>query len=264
MLGLLRRVGFVLGLLVAPSLASAQQPSSPPKDAQQTGQGDERARTHFESGQNHYEAGAYEAAIREFEAAYDLSGKTGLLYNLYLAHERAGNLERAEQYLGQYLDQGELGQDRRQMLEQRLQNLRQRIESEQGPAAQAPSQPAPARKPTSETAGLPASATASFVLAGVGIATFAVFAGLSEAEDQSLADDCGVDALKVCSDDDVSKLRAYNITADVGLGVGLAAAASGVLFWLLDRGEESESAQDMAVAPWLGPTRAGASAQVRF
>ena len=72
--------------------------------AQAADDGDGEARTHFEAAQAHFETGSYEDAIREFEAAYRLSKRAALLYNVYLCHERLGNLDAAIDHLARYLE----------------------------------------------------------------------------------------------------------------------------------------------------------------
>ncbi len=65
-----------LGLAVAQPVAA--QPTS--RDAE--------ARLMFEAGARAYEAGDYEAALRRYEEAYELSGRPALLFNIGTAHER--------------------------------------------------------------------------------------------------------------------------------------------------------------------------------
>lgn len=77
--------------------------SSTPALAQSTDA--ERARVHFESGQRFYEAGQYRLAIDEFRAAYRLSGRPALLFNIAQAHRLAGDCAEA---LDAYRDYREL------------------------------------------------------------------------------------------------------------------------------------------------------------
>lgn len=84
------------------------------------------AREHFLVGSDHFEAGDYQRAAEEFEAAYELSPRPELLYNVYLAHERLGNLERAEEALAEFVEAGTPGH-RQAPLEQRLVRLRERL-----------------------------------------------------------------------------------------------------------------------------------------
>ncbi|ACY18920.1 Tetratricopeptide TPR_4 [Haliangium ochraceum DSM 14365] len=79
----------------APAYAQAQQ------DDEDT---DERARTLYMEGEAHYAAGRYEEAAESFLEAFNLSGRTALLFNLGNAYERMGDYERAAEYLRRYVD----------------------------------------------------------------------------------------------------------------------------------------------------------------
>jgi tetratricopeptide (TPR) repeat protein len=232
--------------------ADALQPSPMTEPLEQP-----RARIHFEAGRNHFEVGAYEEAAREFAAAHELSGRPELLYNMYLAHERAGNVEAAAHHLERYLHEVSVPEDVAAALRRRLANLQARAEQQR--AAQAIS-PAPAEAASYR---LPGGAIAAFITAGAGLAAFAVFAGLSEAEDRRLAGSCGVDVGAFCTDGEVSRLRAYNLVADVGLAVGLVGAAVGLAWWLLSRRAHGRESSVSLAARAPGGT-GGVTLGVRF
>jgi tetratricopeptide (TPR) repeat protein len=67
---------------------------------------DERARAHFVAAEAYYQDGRFSDAAREFEEAYQLSGRPEMLINLARAQERAGELSGAiatlELLLGRY------------------------------------------------------------------------------------------------------------------------------------------------------------------
>src|SRR5690242_10205557 len=94
-----------------------------PASAQPVAEDDERARVHFQAGSSHFDTGNYEAALQEFEAAYALSHRPALLYNIYLSHERLGNLEEAAGALRSYLEGGDVPEARREPLTERLRAL---------------------------------------------------------------------------------------------------------------------------------------------
>jgi hypothetical protein len=96
-----------------------------------------------------------------------------------------------------------------------------------------------------------------------GLVTFAVAGGMALGEDNDLASSCGADAGRTCSGADVARLERLNRTADVGLALGLAGAATGtILYFLIDQdGAEDRS---VSVVPYGSLTGAGASASVRF
>ncbi len=54
-----------------------------------------QAHTHYKSGQRLYDAGAYQSAALEFTAAYDLSSRPELLFNMGQAYRLAGDCELA-------------------------------------------------------------------------------------------------------------------------------------------------------------------------
>lgn len=249
-----------MATVVAPAVGRAQD-AGPPESAQPDGahetedaptEEERLARTHFEAGRSHFERGRYDLALTEFDAAYELSEEPGLLYNIFLAHERLGHLEEAASVLERYLPHAG---PQRATLEERLTNIRARLEQRQ----RAPQQ----QRATPEGGGgVGAGAVAGFVTAGLGLVAFGVFAVLSEVEDADLAERCGRDAGMTCSPDDVSQLETYNIVADVGLAVGVAGALVGTMFLLLDGG--GDEAQEPGVSAWVAPHGAGAAWRQRF
>jgi tetratricopeptide (TPR) repeat protein len=231
----------------------------------------EVARAHFVAGSAHYDRGAYEDAIREFETAYGIAPLPEILYNLYRAHEALGHTEDAVRYLERYLpDAREV--EERSVLEERLANLRARLEEERR-AHDADAQAAreaeerrvreaeerAARRGAEEEAARRAEisasrgsggptdfttpAIASFVGGGVGLAAFGVLAILAAVENDRLASECGDAVGSYCVEDDLGTLHAYALVADIGLGVGVLGAALGTVFLLLDGGGDGETAQ---------------------
>lgn len=63
----------------------------------------DRAKKHFEQGEAYFRAKTYDRAIDEYQKAYDLVQKPGLLFNIGLAHEYAGNAEEAVAMYQQYI-----------------------------------------------------------------------------------------------------------------------------------------------------------------
>ncbi len=233
---------------------------------------DNRARLHFESGTAYYDAGDYEDALREFQNAYELSERPGLLYNLYLCHERLANLPEAIAALERYLAEGDPG-ERREVLETRLGNLRERqarvesgavteaeaeAETEAEAEAQAESVDAGTGTHTGDEprggSSIPTPAIVSLGITGAGALTWAIFGILAASEDGSLSGGCA--AAGTCTEDDVSSLRTFNVVADIGFAVTIAGAAATALLWLLldsDGGEETRA----AIAPYLNESGGG-------
>lgn len=217
---------------------------------------DARARRYFEAGNTRYQDGDYEGAVADFEHAYELSHRAGLLFNLYLVNERLGRLEAAADYLERYIDSDPTLEGRDQMLV-RLQNVRERIRAAQT-ASSAPSTSPSDSSTTSH--GWPAATWVSFGVSAAGLVTFGVFGALALGENSALADRCGSNAGSTCTDADVATLRRDDLIADIGLGIGIAAAATGVLILLLDSDEdESDPPPAVAVMPWLTHQSGGAT-----
>ncbi len=220
------------------------------QDAAGQTEDDARARRYFEAGSTRYQDGDYAGAVDDFQRAYELSHRTGLLYNLYLAHERLAHLEQAADFLQRYLD-AEPVLDEREQLQLRLQNLRDRIE-----AANAP----PDTANTGTGGGLPLVTSISWGVGAAGVVAFAVFGSLALVENGSLADRCGSNAGRVCTDDDVATLRRDDLIADIGLGVAVAGAVVGFIVLLLDDNqEESRTPSSVAVLPWINHQSGGAT-----
>ncbi len=224
---------------------------APAAHAQQTaGSDDERARVHFESGGVHFEAGDYESALREFDAAYALSHRPELLYNIYLCEERLGHLPEAIEKLEAFLS-SDLDIPNRDTLTQRLENLRRREAGDTSVSIE-PEEPAATE---TESSGANVPAIVSFVTGGVGAVLWGTFGILAALEHSDLNGTCGAD----CPPGDVDPLRTFDIVADIGFGVTLAGAALGVVFLLIGSGDSDDDpdTRAMRIAPFAGPTSAG-------
>lgn len=109
---------------MAPSSASAQSAADTADAAGLSG--DEEARMRFELGRRYYDTGRFADAAREFAEAHRLSGRTELLYNLFLAYRDAGDDVHAAETLRLYVPSLEAG-ERRTQLEARLRVLEARL-----------------------------------------------------------------------------------------------------------------------------------------
>jgi tetratricopeptide (TPR) repeat protein len=229
---------------------------------------DDLARTHFEAAQAHFETGAYEDAIGEFSEAHRLSGRPALLYNIYLCHERLGDLDAAVENLARFLE-ADPDTANAAALKARLANLRRRAASARaGQDPEPPQTPAlvpetqPAVDEGAEVEAAPAKskapAIAALTLGGAGLVGFGAFALLARQQDVQLDGTCR----SACTDADVKNLRAYSLAADVSLGVGVAGlVVGGALWWV--RGRRS-AAPAVQVAPVVGQRDLGLWAEGRF
>jgi hypothetical protein len=102
-------------------------------------------------------------------------------------------------------------------------------------------QPQPADEPA-EVSERFMQAMGLFAMAGAGGITFTVAGALALKEDNALAQRCGRDAGRTCTDDDLSALRTRSRVADVGLGVLVVSSLVGVTLWWLDRRDSARRA----------------------
>ena len=110
---------------------AATEPEPPPESPDEV-----EARTRFNLGQQLYEQGRFEEALDQFRSAHELSGRPGLLYNIYLCHRDAGNTREAASSLRAYLD-AEPETNNRAMLERRLTTLEEQAAREDDAARRA-------------------------------------------------------------------------------------------------------------------------------
>lgn len=104
--------------------ARAQTGTPLPPEAEE-----DSARSHFRVGQLMYGEGRFDEAAAEFDRAYELSGRSQLLYNAFLAHRDAGHVAEAVDRLRQYLEQTPDAGDR-ETLELRLTAMEETLEQQ--------------------------------------------------------------------------------------------------------------------------------------
>ncbi len=272
----------IAALIFSLSLASV----APPAVAAQ----DEVARQHFRTGRAYFERADYRNALLEFEQAFALSGNDTLLYNIAQCQYRVGSYRDAVVMMERFLATDAADAQREEAAEQ-LEEWR--VLADQRDAEQATevveeesdvdpdTDEADVEPDTDETTerdvavleapvvprtaddprGLNVPALAAFVVGGVGLATFGTFGALALAEDRDLAQTCGADTTRTCSDDAVSSLRTKSVVADIGLGVAVVGVTLGVIFWVTGR-DRAEA--EVAIAPAVGRGFAGLSAGGRF
>lgn len=71
--------------------------------AQVVDNNDEKAKAHFELGENHYKAGRYRAALAEFRLGHALSGKPEFYFNFGQCYWKLGQIQGAIDAFQQYL-----------------------------------------------------------------------------------------------------------------------------------------------------------------
>ena len=87
------------------------------------------ARSHYERGLGLVESGAYQAALAEFERAYEKSPHFAVLYNIGLCHVALGRRPEAVAALRTYLEQGgaQIPEERRRSVEAQIAELEARF-----------------------------------------------------------------------------------------------------------------------------------------
>jgi tetratricopeptide (TPR) repeat protein len=221
---------------------------------------DEEARTRFRLGSTLYRQGRFDDAAREFRAAYEVSHRPELLYNLYLVERDAGNTREAAEALRTYLNDAADVPDRGLMegrlaaLDRQLANAAERATSDGGAdegtsdvgtdAGTTDTHEEPMEAPPREP---PSRALPIALMAGGGavLAAGAVFAILAKGKYSDLNDGC--DEIGFCGYDgaqgDIDALQRDGLLADLSFGIGGAAVAAGVLVWLLQGGGDTERAE---------------------
>lgn len=286
----------VVSLLAVPGLGEAQTaPEAEPVPDEGDGGAshedsadqDERARLHFQAGRSHFDSGAFERAAEEFERAYELSPRPVLLFNVFSAHERAGHVPQALEWLDRYLATDAADAEERDRLTARRVNLQERVdglqaerdaeareradaesvrESEHEAAVERERAAAAAAIAAGEPT-VPVGAVVLFSVGGASLVGFVALAVLSGNEDDRVAERCGADVGSFCTDDQVSTLRTYNILADVALGAGVAMVSAATVWLIVSMsgdGEPDTEAASLHFAPWVGPHGGGAAATGSF
>jgi MYXO-CTERM domain-containing protein len=146
--GALGAIGLSIALLVSlgahASHAHAQATTPTPDEAE----AQREARARFELGHAHYDAGRYVEAAAEFERAYALTHRPGLLYNLHLSYQFAGNMPEATRTLRLYLENAtDIEATVRRALERRLATAEAALASHTPIAPTEPNEPVEPTEP---------------------------------------------------------------------------------------------------------------------
>lgn len=199
-----------------------------------------RAKELFDNGSILYDEGRYEEAVSAFEAAYALSKKPLLLYNMASALERMGRWDEALEALNGY--RAFATADERDTIERRIRSIEERIEerlaeapepvAEPEPVVPEP-EPEPAPEPvaaipeSTEARGKPV-AVALIGSGSVGLVVGAVFGGMATQARGQWRSLC-VDGL--CPSEAEPFIRRDNtrsLVADVGWVAGVGLLGGGV------------------------------------
>ncbi len=96
---------FLLAVAVCAGVLTLAPSAQVSTASAQTTEDIEQAKKRFREGKAFYEDEDFLEAARAFEDAYDLSGRSELLYNVGRAYWRANRLKKAEQYFQTYLNE---------------------------------------------------------------------------------------------------------------------------------------------------------------
>jgi len=248
---------------------------------------DDDARVHFRLGRAYYESGRFQDAAREFQQAYDMSHRSELLYNVFVAWRDAGELGPAIAALRQFI--AELAPQDRERFQAQLENM-QRIEQQRAGSATSDTGTSdatidgnPAAAPTndgeqatSDGVTMPPGGSASpeettghlapWILAGAGgaLAIGGVVTGIMALSAQNdLKDRC--DASGACPpgwESTRNRGRTLAIVSDVLLIGGGVVVAGGLLWLLLGRRHSSEGEPTVGIV--CAPGGCAASAHFVF
>lgn len=280
----------VLSMIVLVSAAAAAQrrPAAQPQPAQpaQPGGGaadpmamgateaemsDLQARERFRIGRGYYDQGRFPEAAAEFRAAYELSNRAQLLFNVYVAYREAGDLGQAVWALESFLERVPGAPDRVN-LEARLTALRQSLadqrQAEQDTArARADAERArqeqerlrqreQQRQRADEASGPSVwswvvMGTGGALLAAGGITGVLALGKTSDLEAMCEGDFClpGFESVR-------DEARTMITTTDVLLGLGIVTVGAGVAIALLTSGSADDSAAERGptASAGCGPT----------
>ncbi len=117
----LRALALVLGVAtLAPAWPAAAQPKDPSR---------EEARSRYERGKQLYEEGAFDAALIEFQRAYDLAPSYKILFNIGQVHRQRNDYASALRVFERYLKEGgaEVDARRRGDIEKEINQLKGRV-----------------------------------------------------------------------------------------------------------------------------------------
>jgi tetratricopeptide (TPR) repeat protein len=258
----------------APSRAHAHALAPSPDDV-------ERARVLDENARQLYDEGAYEGAILAWKKAYELTEYNNLLYNISMAYDRAGDFEKALEYLDRY--RALASPEERPQLERKKKSLKARLDKQKKDAEAAAAAEADADDPAEDTpppppeeatdTGAPEAkpprlfTPAAWALTGVGALGFGLgigFGAASLAATRRAKDGCTGDGL--CSTNvksEVARARQNAIVADVGIAIG-AVCTVAVVALVAVQAKKRKQARAAAMAPVILPGGAGVGVAARF
>lgn len=253
-----------LFVLVLPAAVYAQETETSAAD-------DAAARGFFDAGSSAYAAGRYEVALAAFEQGYALSPRPGFVFNMATSLDRLFRTEESLAMYERYLPVMEAGNE--DFVRRRIAFLTQQLERNTPPVEEPEPEPEPVvdepepeplpetpEEPNAEGSGsafLSVPALIGFGVGVAGLATFAVSGAISSSRFSERESTCAPG----CSDDDVSPVRTTALIADIGLGVGIAGLAFGLIYGLV--GGSDDDPDEVATRVSIEPSRGGAALRLQ-
>jgi len=266
------RVAFALCALLAATAVFADEKSPAHKDNPKS-----RAAALYREGVAAFDAGEFAEALAAFTKSYNLSGETGLLFNLGVCSEKTGDREKAAAFYSLYLEEMPDAPDAADV-KARLDAVR--AAPEEQPAEEKPAPPPPPPLPTATAPAAPpvpeepaeqeeptdrhVGPALAMGIGGLVVATGAVTAIMAYKGYGDLDSTCAPN----CSKEKVHRVKATAIAADAQLGVGAVAVAVGLTWLLLDLRSEKAKAREGTVAiaalPFADAAGGGLAIEGRF
>ena len=230
------------------------------------------AKKHWELGEKLYQASNHSAALVEFEKAYKLAPRPGMLFNIARCHEVMGALEKGVEYYERYLEQNPKAANKG-LVQTRITNLKATIQKKRQPAPATQkvevSAPVPEPAPAAAPRNIPWKRTYGWAGLGAGcalLATGAVLGVLAQHKADEYNDEASAgmlyrDLKEIESSGET--LQAAQIATLVAGGVLFTAGAVLVFLDRRSQGQEPSTAS-VVVTPYVGPGNVGLAGQIQF
>jgi tetratricopeptide (TPR) repeat protein len=220
---------------------------------------DPEAKTFYEEGKAHFEAGRFEEALAAFNEAYNRTTEPKLLFNLGAAAEGMKDRERAKAYYQVYLEELPDAEDADEV-RARIEKLSREPEATPTEAAvEAPTATEIAVALNTENIDPreyyetdkkakkrgPVWPVAAIGVGGMVLAGGIITAILAKTNYDGLKITCSPD----CTDDQVSTAKNPAIAADILFGVGAIATTAGIIGLVLSKKKRKESPTAMRILP---------------
>lgn len=227
----------------------------------------EMAKRHFQNGAAYYDRANYAMALEEFQRAYRLESAPELLYNMGRCHEGLGQTEQAIARFEAYLA-AKPGANNAPVVQARIKNLRGLLQSKapkptpaatpgKAPAAAAQPEQAPTPTRRREAASLKLAGWATLGGGAAVMVAGAILGGVALQKTGEYEDGYARHMAYDEAQGILDQAEAMETGMFVCLGLGAAAAVTGVVLLILDGSGETSSASASLGSATLRPTLSG-------